>query len=156
MTSSIPTPAEIDQAAKEFLALRDNYLQAKLAATEAQQQMELKSELLKDLVEKHGGPHAEKSKIVHGVNYECVVTFGQMVSVDAVAVENFRAALKEAKQTRLLKKIFDVVERVTLKPGASQIVRGEKLSAKLLNLFAKCEVIKAKTPSLQVRLKEAA
>lgn len=156
MTATAPTPQEIDQLSKEYLELKDKLFTAQLAASEISGQLTLKAELIKQKVAEFGSAHAEKSKIVHGLEYEAVVTFGQSVSIDAAAVETFRDALHKAKQTRLLGKIFEKTIRWSLSPEASKIVRGSSLSAKVRALFAKCEVVKAKTPSLQVRAKEKA
>ena len=155
MTPSPPTPAEVEVLAKEYLDLKDKFLQAKLAATEIELQMRAKGEVLKDLVAKFGSQHAEKSRLLYGLKCEVMVTTGQSVSIDAAAVETFREALVKADQPRLLKKLFEKTIRWTLHPQASELVRGEKLSDKLRSLFAKCEVVKAKTPSLNVREKAA-
>jgi hypothetical protein len=153
--SPAPSPAELDQVAKQYLDLKDKVMTAKLAYAELQQEMELKGESLKDTVAKFGSAHAEKSKLMHGLAYEVVVTFGQTVSIDAVAVDRFRHELVMNKKTRLLKKLFEQTVRWTLNPQASEIVRGEKLSDKLRSLFAKCQVMKERTPSLSVREKAA-
>lgn len=155
MTTSSPSPEQIDQHAKEYLALKDKLLQAKLAYSEIQQQMECTESILKNWGATFGSAHAEKSKLLHGLGYEVMVTFGQSVSIDASAVETFRDALAKADQPRLLKKLFDKTIRWTLHPQASEIVRGEKLSDKLRSLFAKCQVVKERSPSLQVREKAA-
>jgi hypothetical protein len=39
-----------------------------------------------------GSSHAEKSKLLHGITQEMMVTFGSAVSIDAAAVERFRLA----------------------------------------------------------------
>jgi hypothetical protein len=156
MTVAAATPAQVDKYAKEYLDLKDQVLQAKFALTELQQQLELKAEIVKSYVESYGSAHAEKSKIVHGLKYEAVMTFGQSVSIDAAAVETFRDELRKSKQVRLLGKLFEKRISFALNPEASKIVRGSTLSDKLRSLFAKCEVIKPRTPTLQVREKEKA
>ena len=159
MTSPAPSPAlipsEIDKYAAEYLELKHQVLQAKLEVRDLEEKMELKAEIVKSYAASFGSSHAEKSKIVHGLKYEAVVTFGQTVSIDAAAVENFRLALVKEDKPRLLKKLFDKTIRWTLNPQASEFVRGEKLSDRLRSLFAKCQVVKERTPTLTVRMKQA-
>jgi hypothetical protein len=155
-TKSAPNPAEIDRLSKEYLELKDKLFTAQLASGEISQQLTLKGELLKQMVSDFGSAHAEKSKLLHGLQYEVMATFGQTVTIDAAAVETFRDALRKSKQMRLLGKLFEKTIRWSLNPEASKIVRGSTLSKKLVDLFAKCEVVKSRTPTLQVRAKEKA
>lgn len=153
---NVPTPVRIDEIAKEYLALKDKYLQATLEAKAAAEPMEKKAEELKALVSDFGSAHAEKSKLLHGVTHELVVTFGSSVSIDGAAVEKFRLALVVAKKARLLKKLFEKTIRWTLSPQAPALIKGEQqLPKTLLALYAQCEVVKPRTPSLQVREKSA-
>lgn len=153
MTNPSPSPQEVDQIAKKYLDLKDKFMQAKLAATELEQQMSYEAEVLRKLASDFGSAHAEKSKLLHGLKWEVMVSFSQSVTIDAAAVENFRQALVKEDKPGLLKKLFDKSLRWTLNPQASVIVRSEKLSTKLRSLYAKCEVVKPKTPSLSVREK---
>ena len=114
----------------------------------------MKEELI-DLVRDFGSAHAEKSRLLHGITREMMVTFGSSVSIDGAAVERFRLALMKANQARLLKKVFLQHVRWSLSPEASAIIKGEKLSKSLLALYSQVEVIKPKSPSLQVREKSA-
>ena len=59
--------------------------------------------------------------------------------------------MRDAKQTRLLNKIFEQSIRYTLTAEASSIVRSVALSKPLLSLFAKCQMTKPRTPTLKVR-----
>ena len=93
-----------------------------------------------------GSSHAEKSKLLHGITQEMMVTFGSAVSIDAAAVERFRLALVQSKQARLLRLVS---------PEASVIIKDEKLSKSLLAIYSQCEVIKPRVPSLAVREKAA-
>jgi len=156
MTTPAPNPQEIDKLSKEYLELQEKQLTARLALGEISQQMTLIGETLRDMVSKHGSAHAEKSKLLHGLEYEVMATFGQTVVIDGAAVETFRDALKQAKQVRLLGKLFEKTIRWTLNPEASKLVRSSTMSKKLSDLFAKCEVVKPITPRLQVRPKEKA
>lgn len=153
--TSAPTPAQVDQLAKEHLALKEKWLDAKLHASKLQELLEINQELLRKEVTEHGSAHAEKSKLLHGIGYEIMASYGVTTSTDAAAVERFREALVEAKQTRLLKKVFQQTIRWTLEPMAAVVIKGEKLSKSLLALYSQCEVVKAKTPTLTVREKSA-
>lgn len=146
-----PTSADVEKKAAEYYALKDALVTAQQAVTDAQVPLDkLKSELI-DMVNAFGSAHAEKSKILHGVTREIMVTFGQSVSVDAAAVERFRLQLSEDGQSRLCRKIFQKTIRWSLAPGSSEIVKSTKLSESLLALYAQCEVIKSRAPSLIVR-----
>jgi hypothetical protein len=41
------------------------------------------------LVEEFGSTHAEKSKLLHGLEYEIIATFGISTSIDATAAKRF-------------------------------------------------------------------
>jgi len=146
-----PTPAEVDRKAQEYHALKDAVSKAMQAAKEAQIPLDqLKDELI-DLVRSFGSAHAEKSKILHGVTQEVMVTFGLSVSIDAAAVERFRVALAESGQSRLCAKIFEKTIRWSLMPDSATTIKSSKLSKPLLALYSQCEVIKPRSPSLIVR-----
>ena len=151
-----PTPAELDTLAEEYNAAREMYLQSTLATKDLQQQMELRADKLKEAVKLFGQQYAEKSKLLHGVKFEIMCSYAQTSAIDAVAVEQFRGELQKAKQTRLLGKMFEKSVRYTLRSQASEIVRGEKLTAKLRSLWARCIVLKDIAPKLTVREKEKA
>lgn len=155
MSQLNPTPAELDTQAKKYEDLKEQVLQAKLAYSDLQTQLEAQSAILVDLVTKHGGAHAEKSKILHGVKFEALCTYGQTVKIDPAAVETFRLALVEADKPRLLTKMFEKRIAFALNPQASVIIRSEKLSDELTALWAKCELIQPKAPVLKVREKSA-
>lgn len=152
-----PTPIEIDAKAKEFLALKENVAAIlKKAADDANaktvRMAELREEIT-ELVTRYGSAHAEKSKLLHGIEYEIMGTFGSSVSYDAAAIEAFRLELVKEKQSRILRKVFDKTVRWTLSPIAATIIKGEKLGAKLLALYSKCEVVTPRTPVITPRLK---
>jgi len=156
MTQPSFTPAEIDLHAKQYLELQGKLDALEKARVEIKNQLELKADYLKDLVLKLGGSHAEKSKIIFGVDYELMCTKSQYTWIDSAAVETFRDALRKSKQARLLNKVFEKTIRWNLKSEASDIVRGSKLTTKLQALWAKCIVLKDRNPSLTVRAKEKA
>ncbi len=150
-----PTPASVDELAKDYLELKDKLLQAQLEVRALQEPLDKKADELRELVREHGSAHAEKSKLLHGISYEVMCSFGQSVSIDAAAVETFREALVKSKQARLLKRIYQKTIRWTLAPDASAIIRNFTLAPKLSGLFAACQVVKDKTPTLIVREKNA-
>ncbi len=150
-----PLPAEVDERAEIFSELEKKLAEAKAEVKTAQEKLAAKELELIELVRSFGGPHASKSKILHGILWEMVATFSQYTVQDSAAVERFRLALKEARQTRLLKKIFKEDKRYTFDGvAAAGIIKTEKLSAELLTLLLQCAVTKDKAPSLDVRLKK--
>lgn len=147
-------PAEVDMAAEKFTDLELKLTEAKKKYQDAQKQLGDRELELIQLVSATGGPHAQKSKILHGIAWEIVATFAQYTTQDSSAVERFRQALVAAKQTRLLKKIFKADVRWTMQSGASEIVKTEKLSPRLMALLLQCSVTADKKPSLDVREKK--
>jgi len=150
-----PTPAVVDAKAADYNALKAALLKAFQACEEAQKPLEKLKEELVELVRDYGSTHAEKSKLLHGVSWEMMATFGQSVSIDTAAVERFRLALVKASQARLLKRVFDKDIRWTLRPDFGEIIKGEKLSKPLLALYSQCQDIKPSAPRLVVREKSA-
>jgi hypothetical protein len=146
-----PAAAEIDRLAIEFLELEEKVDQAYKIAIAADEPHERMREDLVCLVEEFGSAHAEKSKLLHGSNYEIMATFGMSTSIGAAAAERFANALRVAKQTRLLNRIFEQTVRYSLAADASSIVRSFALPRPLLSLFAQCVVTKPRTPVLKVR-----
>lgn len=153
-TPEAPRPAEVDERAAAFYKLGNELVAARVKLTDVQKLVSEKELELIDLVRSCGGPHAQKSKIVHGIVWEMVATFAQYTTQDSAAVERFRLALVAAKKTRLLKKIFSADIRWTMKTGAAEIVKTEKLTPKLMGLLLQCSVTQDKKPSLDVRPKK--
>src|SRR6266581_4563006 len=100
-----PTAVDIDRLAMEFLALESKV----------------------DGAYKIASAHAEKSKLLHGITHEILATFGVSTSIDAAAVERFAQALRTAKQTKILNRIFEQTTRYTLRPDAGHIIRAVAL-----------------------------
>ena len=148
-----PPPPRVDQLAKQYLALKEKAEEAAQAAVDALKPVQAMAEELRELVRQHGSVHSEKSKLLHGIDYEVMATSGQSAVIDAGAVETFRVALVKKKQARLLRRMFEKTVRWSLLAGSAAIVKGETLSAPLMALYAKCQVVKDKTPTLTVRLK---
>lgn len=151
---SAPTPAEVDKRAEDF---REMTLELEKASQEVrvfQALLAEKQSALIELVKNCGGPHAQKSKILHGVVWEMVATFSQYTTQDAAAIERFRLALVRAKKTKLLKRIFQADTRWTMKASAAELVRNEKLTPTLMALLLQCSVTQDRKPSLDVRQKK--
>ena len=146
-----PLPADIDDRADIFHELQAKLDEARAEVKAAQEKLTAKELELIELVRSFGGPHATKSKILHGIVYEMVATFSQYTTQDSAAVERFRQALVETKQTRLLKKIFKSDIRWTMQSSAAEIVQNEKLSPKLMALLLQCTVTQDRKPTLDVR-----
>jgi hypothetical protein len=149
--SQAPTAVEVDRLSIEFLDLEKKVDQAYKIATALDEPHERMKEELIFLVDEFGSAHAEKSKLLHGTSYEIMATFGMSTSIDAAAAERFANALRVAKQTKLLNKIFEQTVRYTLAADASSIMRSMALPRPLLSLFAQCVVSKPRTPTLKVR-----
>lgn len=147
----LPTPAEIDALAKEYLELKDQALEKSAAAGAALQLVSDKGQILQDLIAACGSAHAEKSKIVYGLEFEAFATYSQFSSVDSAAVDTFRDALKKSAKTFLIGKMFEKSVRWTLRSEASTIIRGFRLSPKLSALWGRCILLKDKKPTLTVR-----
>ena len=154
-----PSPNEVDQLALEMLKIRGEIstIEAEAAGKVCPllaRSLELKSQAERWLRE-FGSAHAEKSKLLHGVGYEILGTFGTSTSIDAAAVEVFRQALVKAHQGRIVSKIFQKTVRWSLVSGWAEIIRGSKLPAKLLALYARCQVSSERTPTIVPREKKA-
>lgn len=150
----LPSPKEIDELAIRYNKEQQKVLDAVLATRQAQKFLEdTKLECI-ELVRKFGGAHASKSKLLHGLKWEAMLTEGTSTSVDAAAVERLRVSLKEQNQTRLLKRLFESATRWTLKSTARAEILKPDVGDDVQALFAVCEVTKPSTPKLEVRLKK--
>ena len=146
-----PSAAEIDLKAIEYSRLEEIFLEAKADLASASEPLaKFKSDLI-ELVRRHGGAHTKKSKILHGILWEMMATFGQSITQDAGAVDRLREALVKAKQARLLKKLFQKDTRWTFQSGAAIVIKGEKISARVKGLLLDCFVPSDRTPILDVR-----
>lgn len=156
-------PAEVEELAEEY---RDLELKiagiAKKAMDDLAPHKKRLDEVWEELVPQvrnFGSAHAEKSKLLYGLELEVMGTFGSTTAIDAAAVERFRQALVKMKQARLLKTVFEKTVRWTLAAQASAFLRKEhdagKIPNKLFLLFARCSVPKTLTPKLVVRARQA-
>ena len=122
-----PSPADVESRALEYRKLDE---QVEEIAQKASDDMAPKQARLLELtnwfvenVSQFGSTHAEKSKFLHGVSMEAMVTFGQSSSIDAAAVETFRMQLKKTAKGSVISHIFERTVRWTLMPQASAYIR---------------------------------
>jgi hypothetical protein len=125
--SSMSAPAKIHEKAAQYYCLKAALDEATGASKLRCLPLAQFEEELVQLVRDFGSAHAEKSRLLHGITSEMMVTFGSSVSIDAAVVERFRLALLEANQSSLLKKVFTKDTRYTMSPEAAVIIKGEKL-----------------------------
>jgi hypothetical protein len=151
-----PTPDEVEKLSLEYNKLKDELLQAMLASTKCGDDLAPVKEKCIDLVRKFGTAHAKKSKLLHGIRWEIMGTFGSSSSADAAAIENLRLHLLNVKKTRLLKLMFEMTPRWTLKETARAEILKPGIDDEIRALFALCEVTGSSTPKLEVRLKQPA
>lgn len=158
-----PTPAEVETLAREYHQLEEKIAGIKKKAAEdlaphAKRLDEL-WEALVPQVKEFGSVHAEKSKLLHGLEWEVMATFKSTTVMDAAAVDTFREALQKEKKTRLFKRVFQKAIRWTLADTAGAFLRDEheggRFPDRLYALFARCSVPKELTPTLVVRPKSA-
>jgi hypothetical protein len=154
-----PTPTEVEVLAEQYQDVETQIAEIKKKAIEDLAPLVTQQETLWDQlvekVKKFGSQHAEKSKLLYGIRLEVLGTFASSSSIDAAAVETFRLALVKAKQSRVLKRIFEKTVRFTMLPQAATFLRAEhdagKFPANLFVLFARCTVPKDLSPKLVVR-----
>lgn len=153
-----PSPAEVDELAREMIELKGK---ASTIQAQAQKEIEPLNKKLDELkaravtlLKDFGSAHAEKSRLLHGIAYEIMGTFGTSTTIDAAAVEVFRQALVKAHQARLLKRIFEKTVRWSPMQGWGETIRGAKLPAKLMALYARCQVSSERTPTVTPREKD--
>lgn len=160
MTPQPPSPNEVEARAREYhrLAAEINAITQKAAndLLPLQNQLDTLKLWFLEHVRQFGSSHSEKSKILHGTDFEATVTFGQSNTIDGAAVETFRLALVKADKPHLLKRLFEKTIRWTLAADASAFIREheDKLGAKLLALYSRCSVTKECAPRLTVRPKQ--
>jgi hypothetical protein len=151
-----PMPAEVDTLSEEFTKLKDEVFTAVLAQRDAQAKLDEKKLALIQLVSEHGSVHGEKSKLLHGIVWEIMASFGQYTKQDSAAIERLRQALVKAKKARLLGKLFKKDVRWTFDAKGMEVVKNEKLTPKLMALLLMCSVTEDKTPTVDVRKKKEA
>lgn len=156
-----PNAEQIDAQAEEYKRLEKilDDAKAELLKVKKKEGVELDAlhASLIEMVRAFGGQHAQKSRILHGIDWELMATFGQSAGIDATAVERLRLALKEAGKTRLLKKLFSEHKSYSLAPDAADVLKAEgKLPDDLATLALSCFTFTPSTPRLEVRPKKKA
>ena len=158
-TTAPPNAETIDEQAREYKRLEkilDN-ANAALAAVKNKEGADLDKlhVALIELVRAFGGKHAEKSKILHGIDWELMATFGVSHGIDGAAVERLRLVLKAEKQTRLLKKLFTEEKSWRLASNAAEVLKAEdKLPDEIAAAALACFTFTPRTPQLEVRPKK--
>ena len=156
-----PTPTEVETLAAEYQRLEKEIAAIdKKAAEEKLPKVTRLNELWDLLVaraRKFGSQHEKKSKLLYGLTLEVMGTFSSSSSIDAAAVETFRLALVKAKQSRVLRTIFEKATRWILRPEAGAFLRAEndagKFPDELFVLYARCSVPGKGSERLVVRPK---
>jgi hypothetical protein len=156
MTSTAPTPARVDE-----LALEHNSLDSKLdeiqaeADKQAKEPREKLSKLvaeLKELVDEFGSQHEKKSKLLHGIEWEMMLTASSSISVDNAAVERMVGWAKgDKKKKEIIESLFTPVTRWDLTPNASVIVQAPGIPTQAKKLFAACLIVTPSQPRFKVR-----
>lgn len=154
-----PNAEQVDAHAQEYKRLEKILDDAKIAYAAVKKaegaQLDKLHLALIELVRAFGGKHAEKSKILHGIEWELMATFGESHGIDAAAVERLRLVLKAAKQTRLLKKLFTEETSWRLAPNAAELLRAEgKLPEEIAVAALACFTFAPRTPQLDVRARK--
>jgi hypothetical protein len=151
-----PTAAKVDELAKDYIDLKAKVLESVLATRAANEKLDPVERDLVELVRKFGSVHAEKSKLLHGLHWEIMGTFGTSTSTDAAAVEHLREHLVKTENTRLLKRLFDKTVRWALRSTARAEILKADVPCEVRALFAACEVTKDRSPSITAREKAPA
>jgi hypothetical protein len=151
-----PTAAEVDKLAKDYVDLKAKVLESVLATRAANEKLDPVERDLVELVRKFGSVHAEKSKLLHGLHWEIMGTFGTSTSTDAAAVEHLREHLVKTENTRLLKRLFDKTVRWALRSTARAEILKADVPCEVRALFAACEVTKDRSPLITAREKAPA
>lgn len=156
-----PKPADVDEFALAFHALEKKLIEAKAAVKAAEEPIEpLKLELI-DLVRKFGGAHEKKSKLLLGVLWEMMGTFGSTSTIDSNAVERLRLDLEKKKQSDLFSALFVPDNRWTFQAETAMTLlktkakeRKHKLTPGIMGKILLCFDSRESTPVLKVREKK--
>lgn len=151
MATAPPTAQEVESLALRYKKKQDDLFDAMLAAKTAQQDLEpIKQECI-ELIKKFGTQHAKTSKLLYGLKFEMMATFGKSTSADGAAIERLRQKLIETQDGGMLKRFFEKSVSWALKSTGRQEVLKPDVSDEVRALFAVCEVTKDSTPRLDVR-----
>lgn len=155
----LPTPAEIDEAAKEYCKLDQEIANLRAeTSTKIAPLMERQKPLeekLKAWADQFGGAHATKSKLLTGLAYEVMTTVSSSTSLDQAAAGVFLDACKKAGVSRIFSRLFETLTMYRSRPEADQVARKE-LPTRLAVAFMRCFITKTNAPRMEVRLRKAA
>jgi hypothetical protein len=150
----LPTPAEIDEAAKEYCELQqqidDLILEMRKKVEPLNQKLVPLAEKLKAWADQFGGAHATKSKLLTGLAYEVMTTVSSSTSLDQAAAGVFLKACKKAGVTKIFGRLFETLTVYRSRPDADQVARKD-LTPKLALEFMKCFITKSNAPRMEVR-----
>jgi hypothetical protein len=149
-----PTAAEVDKLATEYVQAKAKFITLTLESRDAGKRVDEIEARIIPLVRQFGSAHAEKSKLLHGLKWELMGTFGSSTSIDAAAVERLRLRLVKGKATRLLGRLFEATTRWSLTPTARAEILKVDVPAEVRSDFAACEVTKERSPKIEARPKE--
>jgi hypothetical protein len=152
--TKLPTPQEIDEAAKEYCDLEkqidDLYLESRKKIEPLNERLKPLGEKLKTWGQEFGGAHASKSKLLTGLAYEVMTTVASSTSLDQAVVSVFLEACKKAGKSRIFAKLFDTLTVYRTQPAADQTARTE-LTPRLALAFSRCFITKTQAPRMEVR-----
>lgn len=152
--AKLPTPAEIDEAAKEYCELATKVsrmeAEASIATRPLRDRMTALGEKLKAWGEQFGGAHATKSKLLTGLAYEVMTTVSSSASLDQAAAGVFFEACKKAGVTKIFGRLFETLTTYRPRPEADQVARKE-LPARLAVAFMRCFLTKTHATLMKVR-----
>jgi hypothetical protein len=149
-----PTPTEIDALVREYTASAAAVAFASgMLSTANKAQGEIKLRLIA-LVENWGFRHTEKSKRLLGAHSTATTTTGTFLSVDAAAVNAFKAYLDSSKMPNLSTRFFSAHTSYSLVDGPVDVLRtldlGKRVATKIASMVGLCFKISTKAPSLKV------
>ena len=150
-----PTPEQIDELARRFLAAR----LAQFGAAEAAKRME---DELVALVQQWGSvpANAEKSRRLAGTLSELTVTRSDVLTVVDDRVDLLKDALFVNGHGDFFAKLFAERRKWEVVEGAEAALKaellGKRLSERVLNLWGRCITVKPKKASLKVVIADPA
>jgi hypothetical protein len=148
-----PRPEQVDELAKEYIAIQEDLLQKQLALTKETETArtrleELGKQLLAWCVD-FGSAHEKKSKLLVGLGFEVMTSVSTSTSLDQAAVGLFMKACKAAGKTPVFKKIFEQISYWRARPEADQVARGsDVLTPALMVKLMKCTLSTTSPPRL--------
>jgi hypothetical protein len=152
--AKLPTPQEIDDAAKQYCELEqqidDEHLALRKKIEPLNARLKPLAEKLKAWGEEFGGVHATKSKLLTGLAYEVMTTAASSTSLDQAAAGLFYEVCKKVGKSRIFGRLFETLTVYRSQPGADQVARTE-LTPRLALAFARCFITKSQATRMEVR-----